>query len=186
MQAPSGPEEDTSGGFKHGGWAVPYYDWGKVFDEQTGHRFDLLLGRKTYEVFSAYWPLQGKKNNFAREANRGHKYVASRTLKGPLTWKNSVLLKGDVAAEVRMLKNQDGPEIQVYGSSNLIQTLLKNDLVDELWLKIYPITLGYGQRLFAEGTIPAAFKLRDSMATPKGVIIADYVRAGEVRTSSFG
>jgi dihydrofolate reductase len=151
MQAPGGPEEDTFGGFKYGGWSFPYFDdfMGKVMSEQMGHPFDLLLGRITYDIFAAYWPHH---NEEGESLNKAKKYVASRS---PLRleWSNSVLLNGDVVEEVKKLKNQDGPELQVYGSGNLIQTLLKYDLVDELWLKIFPITLATGKRLFAEGTI---------------------------------
>lgn len=187
MQAPGGPEEDTSGGFKYGGWTVPYSDefLGKVVVEQIGHPFDLLLGRKTYDIFAAYWPHQDESASpFAREFNKARKYVASRSpIK--LDWNNSVLLQGDIAEEIKKLKAEDGPELQVYGSGNLVQTLLKNDLVDELRLKIFPITLGTGKRLFTEGAIPAAFKLTDSGVSPKGVIIANCERAGEVETGSF-
>lgn len=187
MQAPGGPEEDTSGGFKYGGWTFPYFDEfaGQIMDEQTGHPFDLLLGRKTYDIFAGYWPLQDEKtSSFAAQANLATKYVASHSpLK--LKWKNSVLLQGDVAEEVRKLKSQDGPELQVYGSGNFIQTLLKHDLVDELWLKIFPLTLGNGKRLFAEGAIPAAFILTKSSVSPMGVIFANYERTGEVKTGSF-
>ena len=153
--------------------------------EQTGHRFDLLLGRKTYDIFASYWPHQDEKTTpFAAELNRARKYVASHSpIK--LEWENCVLLQGDIAEEIKKLKAQDGPELQVHGSGNLIQTLLKHDLVDELWLKTYPLTLGMGKRLFAEGTIPAAFKLSHSSVSPKGVIIANYERAGEVKTGSF-
>jgi dihydrofolate reductase len=186
MQAPGGPKEDTSGGFKYGGWTVPYGDefLGKVMAEQIGHPFDLLLGRKTYEIFASYWPLQDEKEFFAAESNRARKYVASHS---PLTpeWNNSVLLKGDVVEEIIKLKKEEGPELQVYGSGNFVQTLLKHDLVDDFWLKIYPITLGAGKRLFAEGTMPAAFTLLQSKTSPKGVIAASYKRAGEVETGSF-
>lgn len=187
MQAPGGSEEDTSGGFKYGGWIVPYGDefLGKVLAEQIDHPFDLLLGRITYDIFASYWPHQDEKTApFAAEFNRARKYVASHTPLKP-DWNNSILFKGDVAEEIKKLKAQDGPELQVYGSGNLTQTLLKHDLVDELWLKIYPTTLGNGKRLFAEGTIPAAFKLTKSSVSPKGVIIANYERAGEVKTGSF-
>ncbi len=186
MQAPGGPKEDTSGDFKYGGWTFPYFDEsaGKVMGKQMGHKFDLLLGRKTYDIFAGYWPNAKGDKQIADVLNNAKKYVASRTLK-KVEWKNSELLKGDVAQAVRKIKEQDGPEIQVHGSGNFIQTLLKNDLVDELWLKIFPVTLGNGKRLFAEGTIPAAFKLVESSVTPSGVIIASYARAGEVKTGSF-
>jgi dihydrofolate reductase len=187
MQAPGGPEEDPTGGFKHGGWVFPHFDdsLGKVMDGQMGHPFDLLLGRRTYEIFAAHWPyVKTDEDPIAAGINNAKKYVASKTLK-TLGWSNSVLIRGDVPKEVKKLKEQDGPEIQVHGSGNLIQTLLKHDLVDEFWLKIFPITLGTGKCLFAEGTIPAAFKLFESEISPNGVIIASYVRAGEIRTGSF-
>jgi dihydrofolate reductase len=187
VQAPGGPEEDTSGGFTYGGWSFPYFDdfMGKIMGEQTGHPFDLLLGRKTYEIFASYWPHQDEKTSpFAAQLNRARKYVASHSPLKP-DWNNSVLLRGDLVQEIKNLKSQDGPELQVHGSGNLIQTLLKNDLVDELWLKTYPITLGTGKRLFAEGTVPAAFTLRESKISPKGIVIANYERAGEVKTGSF-
>ena len=183
MQAPGGPEEDVSGGFKHGGWTVPYFDefMGKVMSEQMGRPYDLLLGRKTYDIFASYWPYHKDED---MGINQATKYVASRH---PMqfTWERSVQLHGDVVKAIMDLKAQDGPELQVHGSGNLIQTLLKHDLVDELWLKIFPVTLGPGKRLFAEGTIPAAFKLIDSKVSPKGVIIANYQRAGKVETGSY-
>lgn len=187
IQAPGGPGEDTSGGFEYGGWTVPYFDdfSGQVMDEQTGHPFDLLLGRKTYDIFAGYWPHQDESTTpFARKFNKARKYVASRS-PIELDWNNSVLLQEDIVEEIKKLKAQDGPELQVYGSGDFIQTLLKNDLADELWLKIFPITLGTGKRLFAEGTIPAAFELTDSKVSPKGVVIANFKRAGEVETGSF-
>ena len=181
MQAPGGPEEDTSGGFEHGGWTVPYFDEfsGKVMSEQMSQRSDLLLGRKTFEIFASYWP--------AHEAdwpgiNSVTKYVASKTLTTH-KWNNSVFLKG--VEDIEKIKKQNGPDLQVHGSGNLIQTLLKHDLIDELWLKTFPLVLGKGKRLFADGTIPAAFKLTGSSVSPSGVIIANYVRAGEVKTGSF-
>lgn len=183
MQAPGGPEEDTSGGFEYGGWTVPYFDeaLGKVMTEQMGKPFDLLLGRKTFEIFAGYWPQHEKD---WPGVNDVQKYVASHS---PLTleWENSVLLEGDVVEEVKKLKNDEGPDLQVHGSGNFIQTLLKHDLVDELWLKTFPITLGTGKRLFAEGAVPRAFKLSTSSVTPSGVVVANYERAGEVKTGSF-
>lgn len=183
IQAPGGPEEDTSGGFRYGGWTVPYFDelLGKIMDEQMNRPFDLLVGRKTYEIFASYWPHH--KDEWPG-VNKATKYVASH---GDMqfTWDKSVLLHGDVVEAIKKLKAQDGPDLHVYGSGNLVQTLLKNDLVDELWLKIFPITLGSGKRLFAEGTIPAAFKLIDSKVSTGGVIIANYERAGDVKTGSF-
>jgi dihydrofolate reductase len=183
MQAPGGPGEDVSGGFKYGGWTVPHTDefMGKVMSEQMGRPYDLLLGRKTYEIFASYWP-QHKDEDMG--INQAVKYVASRH---PMQfkWERSVQLQGDVVKAIMDLKAQDGPELQVHGSGNLIQTLLKHDLVDELWLKIFPVTLGPGKRLFAEGTIPAGFKLNDSRVSPKGVIIANYQRTGKVEMGSF-
>jgi dihydrofolate reductase len=187
MQAPGGPEEDPTGGFKCGGWVAGYFDdfLGKVMNKQMSKPFDLLLGRKTYEIFAAHWPyVKTDEDPIAAAINKAKKYVASKTLK-KLDWSNSELIKGDVAKEVKKLKEQDGPEIQVHGSGNLIQTLLKHDLVDELWLKIFPITLGRGKRLFAEGTIPGGFKLLESEISPSGIIVASYARAGEVQTGSF-
>lgn len=145
-----------------------------------GVPFDLLLGRKTYDIFAAYWPKQDPAS-LAAPFNKATKYVVSRS-SPKLDWENSVLVDGDVVAKLKELKQQDGPMLQVHGSSNLIQTLLKNDLIDELWLKIYPVTLGKGKRLFAEGTMPAAFELMES---PRGVIVANYKRSGEVKTGSF-
>ena len=184
MQAPGGPEEDTSGGFKYGGWTVPYSDesFGKILNEELRAPFDLLLGLKTYEIWNAYWPKQ--KGAIADPFNKAKKYVVSdKTV--DLTWKESILISGDVVAKITALKKEHGPMLQVWGSSVLIQTLLKNDLVDELRLRIFPVTLGTGKRLFAEGTIPAAFELLDSQALPSGVILANYKRAGELKTGSF-
>jgi len=187
MQAPGGSEEDPTGEFKHGGWVAGYGDdfLLKVMVKQMSKPFDLLLGRKTYEIFAAHWPYANTSDDpFAARINDAKKYVASNTLT-KLDWNNSELTKGDVRNEIKKIKEQDGPEIQVHGSSNLIQTLLQHDLVDELWLKIFPVTLGVGKRLFAEGTIPAGFKLLESEISPSGVIIASYERAGEVKTGSL-
>jgi dihydrofolate reductase len=183
MQAPGGPTEDTSGNFTRGGWTVPYFDefLGQVMTEQMGRPFDLLLGRKTFEIFASYWPQHADEGP---GINNATKYVASNTL-SKHDWSKSVFLKGDVAEEIMKLKQQDGPELQVHGSANLLQTLLKHDLVDEFWLKIFPLTLGPGKRLFDEGTIPAAFTLVDSKSSPSGVIVASFKRAGEVKTGSF-
>ncbi len=181
MQAPGGPEEDASGGFREGGWTVPYFDefLGKIMGAQMSKPFELLLGRKTFEIFASYWP--------RHEAdwpgiNGATKYVASHTITRH-EWSNSVFLK-DVEA-IQEIKKRAGPDIQVHGSGNLIQTLLKHDLVDELWLKVFPVTLGSGKRLFDDGAIPAAFTLRDVKTSPKGVIVASYERAGDVKTGSF-
>ena len=187
IQAPGGPEEDESGGFKYGGWSFGHGDdvVGQEVSKQMSEPFDLLLGRKTYDIFASYWPNAKEDNEIAEKFNKCTKYVASKTLK-KLDWKNSVLLKGDLAKEIKKLKEGNGPELQVYGSGNFVQTLLKNDLVDEMRLRIYPITLGKGKKLFAEGTIPAAFKLEYSKVTPNGIIVATYKREGEVKTGSFG
>ncbi len=188
MQAPGGPEEDPTGGFKHEGWVAGYSDEFllNVMIKQTSKPFDLLLGRKTYEIFAAHWPyVNAEQDPFAAKLNDAKKYVASKTLT-KLDWNNSELINGDVTDGIKRIKEQDGPEIQVHGSSNLVQTLLKHDLVDELWLKIFPVTLGTGKRLFAEGTIPAGFKLLESGISPSGVIIANYERSGEVKIGSFG
>ena len=186
MQAPGGPEEDPSGGFKYGGWSVGYFDdvLGNVMTEQMGQPLDLLLGRKTYDIFAAYWPRAGDDDPAARVINRARKYVVSHRPVN-LDWKTTIPIIGDVAEKIKQLKNEDGPEIQVHGSGNLIQTLLKNDLVDEFWLKTFPVALGSGKRLFAEGTMPAGFTLRESKISPSGVVVSSYARAGEVKLGSF-
>jgi dihydrofolate reductase len=183
MQAPGGPEEDTSGGFTHGGWTVPYFDQflSEVMGAQMSQPFDLLLGRKTFEIFASYWPDHEEEG---AGINKATKYVASHTLTTH-EWHKTVFLKGDVVAEIRMLKAGEGPDLQVHGSGDFIQTLLQHDLVDELWLKVFPLVLGSGKRLFAGGTIPASFTLSDSKVSPHGVIIASYKRVGEVQTGSF-
>jgi len=183
MQAPGGPEEDISGDFEFGGWTVPYFDEfsGKEMGKQMQKPFALLLGRKTFEIFASYWPKHEKAWPGVNDAT---KYVVTTVLK-KTDWKNTVILKGDTPEEIRKIKKQNGPPLHVYGSSDLIQTLLKHDLIDELWLKIFPLTLGHGKRLFGEGTIPTAFKLSESSASPSGVIFANYKRAGKVKTGSF-
>jgi dihydrofolate reductase len=183
MQGPGGPTEDTSGNFTYGGWTVPYFDdfLGQIMGEQMSGPSDLLLGRKTFEIFASYWPLH---EDEWPGINKATKYVASNTLTKH-EWSNSVFLKGNVVAEIKKLKQQDGPEIQVHGSGNLIQTLLAHDLVDEFWLKIFPVTLGTGKRLFDKGTIPASYTLLESKSSPNGVIIATLKRAGDVETGSF-
>ncbi len=186
MQAPGGPEEDTSGGFKYGGWVAPYGDevYDKVVQEELKPA-DYLLGRKTFEIWADYWPEHG---DFWPGINEGTKYVFSKNLKksDPLVtgWKNSVLIKS--LADIKKLKNSPGSDIQVWGSSKLVQLLLKNDLADELRLKIHPLTLGKGKKLFDNGTIPAAFTLIESIVTPSGVMIANYKRAGKVKTGTVG
>jgi dihydrofolate reductase len=183
MQGPGGPTEDTSGNFTLGGWTVPYFDdfLGNVMTEQMGHPFDLLLGRKTFEIFASYWPQHEEEG---AGINKATKYVASNTLTTH-EWRKSVFLNGNVVEEIKKLKQQDGPELQVHGSGELIQTILEHDLVDEFWLKIFPVTLGMGKRLFDQGTIPASFTLVDSKTSPSGVIVATLKHAGEVKTGSF-
>lgn len=186
MQAPGGPEEDTSAGFAYGGWTFPYFDevLGEVMSQQMGMPFDLLLGRKTYELFAGYWPKQDPAEPGVAALNMAKKYVVSKNSPN-LSWENSSLVDGDIVSKIKELKNENGPMLQVHGSSNLLQTLLKNDLIDELWLKIFPVTLGTGKRLFGEGTIPAAFSLLETHASPSGVIVASYRRAGDIKTGSF-
>ncbi len=183
MQAPGGPEEDTSGGFKYGGWTARYSDelFRKILQEEL-KQADYILGRKTFEIFESYWP-QSQHADFWPGINDGTKYVLSQT-REKSDWKNTVFLKG--LADIEKLKNSEGADIQVWGSSKLIQQLLKHDLVDELRLKIYPLILGEGKKLFENGAIPAAFALTESHITSKGVIIAGYKREGEVRTGDVG
>ena len=187
MQAPGGPKEDTSGGFKYGGWTAPYGDevYGNVVQEELKPA-DYLLGRKTFEIWANYWPEHG---DFWPGINEGMKYVFSKKMKKSdslvMGWKNSVVIKS--LADIKKLKDLSaGSDIQVWGSSGLIQLLLKNDLVDELRLKIHPLTLGKGKKLFDNGAIPAAFTLTESIVTPSGVIIANYKRAGKVKTGTVG
>lgn len=176
IQAPGGPEEDTSGGFVHGGWISPYGDEivGAALRKKMNSSFDLLLGRKTFEIWEPYWPHHA---DVWANVNSATKYVASNT-RTSSDWQPSMFLKDDVANEVRKLKQQDGPDLHVWGSGNLLQTLIKHDLVDMFWLMIYPITLGSGKRLFAEGTIPAAFKVTESLVDSSGVMVVNYERAG--------
>jgi dihydrofolate reductase len=193
MQAPGGPKEDTSGDFKYGGWVAPYSD--EVYDKEVQKELDpadYLLGRKTFEIWADYWPEHG---DFWPGINEGIKYVFSKSMKksDPIVtgWKNSVVIKN--LADIKKLKNlpsgrhgSKGSDIQVWGSSMLVQLLLKNDLVDELRLKIHPLTLGKGKKFFDDGTIPAAFTLIKSIVTPSGVIITNYKRAGKVNTGTIG
>lgn len=182
MQAPGDSKEDTAEGFKYGGWMGPYFEdkvGGKEMDKQMKATDALLLGRKTYDIFAGYWP---EHTETWPQVNKITKYVVSKTLKNP-TWENTVVIKG--IQELKELKHSKGPDLQVYGSSNLVQTLMQHDLVDEFWLKIFPITLGTGKRLFEKGTIPAAFTLVYSKLSPTGVIFATYKRAGEVKTKSI-
>jgi len=181
VQAPGAPKEDTSGDFKYGGWIAPYLDEATYKElEELMKPADLLLGRKTFEIFAEYWPKHA--DNWPG-INDVTKYVVSETM-NESNWKNTVFLKN--LEDVRKLKNSQGSDIKVWGSGKLIQLLLKNDLVDELWLKIYPLTLGAGKKLFEEGAIPAAFDLVASAVTSSGVIITKYTRAGEVKTGTVG
>ena len=184
MQAPGGPDEDPSGGFTHGGWSVHYWDdaMGAAMSEAMSRPFDLLLGRRTYEIFAAHWPHVD--DPVARPLNAATKYVASRTL-GSVGWANSILLQGDVVEEIRAVKAGDGPEIQVHGSGDLIQTLLANDLVDEFRLWIFPLVLGTGQRLFGGGTVPSNLQLASSNVSTTGVVMTTFRPAGSVPYGSF-
>lgn len=181
IQAPGGPEEDTSGGFARGGWIAPYGDdiSSKLLRKQMNSPFDLLLGRKTFEIWEPYWP---NHVDIWSNVNKATKYVASNT-RTSSEWQPSVFLRGDIAGEVAKLKQQQGPDLHVWGSSNLLQTLIKHDLVDTFWLMMYPITLGSGKRLFADGTIPAAFKVTESSVDSTGLIIVNYERSGSISKS---
>ena len=182
IQAPGGPDEDTSGGFAYGGWIAPYSDaiLGTLLSRQMNLPFDLLLGRITFEIWEPYWPQHA---DAWPGVNAATKYIASNT-RTSSKWQPSVLLNGDIAEKVAKIKQQQGPDLHVWGSGNLIQTLIKHDLVDVFWLMIYPVTLGGGKRLFADGTIPAAFKVTESNVTPNGVIVVHYERAGAITTGS--
>jgi dihydrofolate reductase len=182
IQAGGGPEEDTSGGFAYGGWQAPYSDdvLGTVMKRQMNMPFDLLLGRKTFEIWAPYWPHHA---DIWPGVNPATKYVASNTITSH-AWQPSVFLGGDIVEKVNNIKQTQGPDLHVYGSANLVQTLMKHDVVDAFWLKIYPLTLGSGKRLFAEGTIPAAFKVTDCKVSPSGVIIVNYERAGVITTNT--
>lgn len=185
VQAPGGPEEDPAGGFTHGGWTVPYWDdvMGKAMDAATAAPFDLLLGRRTYEIFAAHWP-HSDEEPMASKLNGAVKHVASRTLRR-LAWQNSRLIEGDVAEGVARLKRQSGHRMLVYGSGDLMQTLLTAGLVDEFLLWTFPVVLGTGKRLFAGGAVPAALELAASQVSSTGVVIGTYRLAGPVRTGSF-
>jgi dihydrofolate reductase len=185
MQAPGGPEEDDSGGFAHGGWSVNYWDqqMGQVMGEAMSTPFDLLLGRKTYDIFAAYWP-HATDQPGAKPLNDATKYVVSRS-RPILEWSESVLIEGDAAEGIAALKQEDGPELQVHGSGNLIQTLLRHNLADEYRLWVFPLVIGSGKRLFSDGTLPSALKLVDSKVSTTGVVIGTYEPAGEIVTGSF-
>ncbi len=185
MQAPGGPGEDDEGGFAHGGWSVNYWDekMGEVMDEVMGHPFDLVLGRKTYDIFAAHWP-DAPEEAGGKPLNDATKHVASRG-RPTLEWQNSVLIEGDVADGVAALKQQDGPELQVHGSGNLLQTLIRHQLVDEYHLWFFPVVVGSGKRLFSEGTVPAGLQLVDSTVSTTGVFMGTYRPAGEIVTGTF-
>jgi dihydrofolate reductase len=184
MQAPGGPEEDQEGGFEHGGWSFGYWDeqMQNVMGEWMSQPFDLVLGRKTYEIFAAYWPNTDEPP--AEQLNKATKYVASTTLED-LEWENSHLIEGDVADGIRALKQEDGPDLSVQGSGNLIQTLLEHGLVDEFRLMIFPLVLGTGKRLFDGGTVPDGFEVTSAEASSTGVIIATYRPGADIKYGSF-
>ena len=181
IQSPGGSKEDAAEGFKYGGWMGPYFGADEIAGQEMAKQMKetagLLLGRKTYEIFAGFWP---DNTETWPQINKVTKYVVSKTLQHP-TWENTVVIK-DIEG-LKKVKNSDGPDLQVYGSANLVQSLMEHDLVDEFWLKIFPLTLGTGKRLFDTGTIPASFKLFDSKISPNGIIFAYYKRAGDVKTS---
>ena len=185
MQAPGGPGEDDSGGFAYGGWSVNYWDdmMARVMGEATSTPFAMVLGRRTYDIMAAFWPTAPEEAG-AKVFNEATKYVASHR---PLTleWSNTVLIEGDAAQGLAELKGQDGPELQVHGSGNLIQTLMRNNLVDEYRLWVFPVVVGSGKRLFADGAIPSALRLVDSKVSTTGVVIGTYEPAGELVTGTF-
>jgi dihydrofolate reductase len=185
MQAPGGPGEDVDAGFGHGGWSVNYWDdrMGEVMDEAMSRPFALLLGRRTYDIFAGYWPTAPLEAG-GKPLNDATKYVVSRG-KPTLGWSNSVLVQGEAAETVAALKREDGPELQVHGSGNLVQTLLRHDLIDQLRVWVFPVVVGSGKRLFAEGTVPAGLRLVDSTVSTTGVVIATYEPAGELVTGTF-
>lgn len=185
MQAPGGPEEDTSSGFKYGGWTFHYFDekMGQILDEYMSKPFELLLGRKTYDIFAGYWP-KIKEGKIADDFNKTKKYVVTTTL-DKAEWNNSIQIKNNVADEIRKLKEQDGPEIQVHGSGNLLQILTKHKLVDKYQVCIFPVLVGGGKRLFEEGLNASSLKLTNVRSSGSGVIVAEYEQAGELKTGSF-
>ena len=179
IQGPGGPDEDPSGGFAYGGWIAPYSDeiLGAALREQMNRPFDLLLGRKTFDIWAPYWPQHA---DAWPGVNTATKYIASNSMTSH-EWQPSVFLSGDIPGKVASIKRQPGPDLNVWGSGNLLQTLMKHDLIDAFWLMVYPVTLGAGKRLFAGGTTPAAFKVTESRVTPNGVMIVNYERAGAIR-----
>jgi dihydrofolate reductase len=187
MQAPGGPGEDDDGGFAYGGWSVNYWDdqMGQVMGEATSRPFAMVLGRRTFDIMAAYWPTAPEEEG-AKVFNDATKYVASRARPNLEAWSNSVLIEGDAADGLAALKAEDGPELQVHGSANLIQTLLRHNLVDEFRLWVFPVVLGSGKRLFADGTVPSGLRLTDSKVSSTGVVMGTWQPAGEVATGSFG
>ena len=185
MQAPGGPEEDTEGGFEYGGWVFPHFDEavGEFIGQEFAEPFDLLLGRKTYEIFAAYWPFQ-EGEPIAEKFNAATKFVATSSAE-PLAWHNSVALRGNVPAEIARLKNEDGPNLLTQGSTQLLQAILSHGLVDELYLLVFPVVLGKGKRLFGPGSTPSGLKLVSSSTSATGVVMSRYVPDGPVRTGSF-
>jgi dihydrofolate reductase len=185
MQAPGGPGEDEDRGFRHGGWSVPYWDdqIGAFMEETMGKPFDLVLGRKTYDIFAAFWPTASDEAG-GKPLNDATKYVAARG-RPDLSWRNSVLLKGDAAEAVAALKQEGGPELQVHGSADLLQTLLRHNLIDRFRLMTFPVLVGSGKRLFADGTAPASLAVVDSKVNTKGVVMSTYEPAGELVTGTF-
>ena len=186
MQAPGGPAEDPVGGFAFGGWTAPHWDdvMGKVMGEAFAKPFDLLLGRKTYEIFAAHWPYQAPDDFVRKVFDAATKYVATRTLK-TFDWVNTVSLGDDPIASLKKIKTEDGPDLLIQGSSDFVQTLLTADLIDQISLWTFPVVLGKGKRLFGNGAMPAAFKLTSSQASTTGVVMSTYVRDGAVKTGSF-
>ena len=187
MQAPGGPGEDDDGGFAYGGWSVNYWDeqMGQVMGEATSRPFAMVLGRRTYDIMAAYWPTAPEEEG-AKVFNDATKYVASRSRPALDAWSNSVLIEGDAADGLAGLKREDGPELQVHGSANLIQTLLRHNLVDEFRLWVFPVVIGSGKRLFADGTVPVGLRLADSKVSSTGVVMGTWQPAGEIATGSFG
>jgi dihydrofolate reductase len=187
MQAPGGPGEDDDGGFAYGGWSVSYWDdqMGQVMGEATSRPFAMVLGRRTWDIMAAYWPTAPEEEG-ARVFNDATKYVASRGRPNLEAWPNSVPVEGDAADGLAALKAEDGPELQVHGSANLIQTLLRHNLVDEFRLWVFPVVLGSGKRLFADGSLPVGLRLADSKVSSTGVVMGTWQPAGELTTGSFG
>jgi dihydrofolate reductase len=187
MQAPGGPGEDDDGGFAYGGWSVNYWDdqMGQVMGEATSRPFAMVLGRRTYDIMAAYWPTAPEEEG-AKVFNDATKYVASRSRPDLEAWSNSVLIEGDAADGLAALKREDGPELQVHGSANLIQTLLRHNLVDEFRLWVFPLVIGSGKRLFADGTVPQGLRLADSKVSSTGVVMGTWQPAGEIVPGSFG